>query len=295
MATTPGSAAWSEGVGVYLGTYGAIHHAPATRSKVARILVAFGLLVSGKLIGEILRSDLEQYQLTRKDAGLSPATINQHVRHLKAFFEWCVGEGWIVSNPAQRIKMLRLIKTKRLSLSLVTLTEFLRWLDEAGEDFYADLLRLIANTGMRSGEVLHLRPEDVDLDAGLAWTMCRAEYTTKDREERKIPLNQLSRDILRRRILASGGGPLFIGTNGRGKGKIPHVCSVAHAVNRLAKRANIPGLTCYTLRRFFGTNSAGLMPLMALMAIMGHAQPTTTDKFYIERAHMNLPIPPVVG
>lgn len=191
--------------------------------------------------------------------------------------------------------MLRLVKTRRLSVTLGTLTEFLRWLDTRGETFYADLLRLIANTGLRSGEALHLRPEDVDFEARLVWTMVRAEYATKDREERRIPLNSVALEILRRRVMAAGGGPLFVQTTGRGKGKIPHITSVAHAVTRLANQANIPGLTCQTLRQFFGTTNASIMPEVALAAIMGHENIETTRKHYIEAARMNMPTPPAIG
>jgi len=292
---TPHAPAWGEGVGVYLERYGELHHAPATRKKVGRILRAFGELISGKALTEILRSDFETYQLARKTAGMAPATINQHVRHLKAFLEWCVGEGWIVSNPGERVKMLRLVKSRRFSISIGTLTEFLRWLDARGQGFYADLLRLIANTGLRSGEALHLRPPDVDFDARLVWTMVRAEYSTKDREERRVPLNDVALKILRRRVMAAGGGPLFLQTTGRGKGKIPHVTSIAHAVTRLAERANIPGLTCQTLRQFFGTTNASIMPEIALAAIMGHESIETTRKHYIEAARVNLPTPPAIG
>jgi len=291
----PHAPAWGEGVGVYLERYGELHHAPATRKKVGRILRAFGEQISGKALGEILRSDLEQYQLARKNASMAPATINQHVRHLKAFLEWCVGEGWILSNPAERVKMLRLVKARRFSISIGALTEFLRWLDSQGQEFYADMLRLIANTGLRSGEALHLRPSDVDFEARLVWTMVRAEYSTKDREERRVPLNEVALKILRRRVMAAGGGPLFVQKTGRGKGKIPHVTSIAHAVTRLAERANIPGLTCQTLRQFFGTTNASIMPEVALAAIMGHESIETTRKHYIEAARVHLPTPPVVG
>lgn len=283
---------WPEAVAQYETRYGELHHAPETRAKVRRVLQLFRAEARVGDLEQIERRHVEAYQLARKNEGMSPATINQHVRHLKAFLEWCVGEEWIPKNPCRRVKMLKQIRRKGDTPSEEQIEKFLGWLRRKKQTFYLDLIKLIANTGLRSGEALHLRPEDVDLKRRLLWTMCRAEYVTKDREERCIPLNDEAAEILRRRILKARGGPLFVGTYGTGKGKIPKVESVAHRIKALASAAGVPGIKCYSLRKFFGTMNAARMPELALAAIMGHEQIETTRKHYVEQARMKLDVRP---
>jgi site-specific recombinase XerD len=58
----------------------------------------------------ITRDHVEAYQRARMADGASPATVNAHIRHLRAFLRWCEGEGWIPSDPTRGIRMLKVVK-----------------------------------------------------------------------------------------------------------------------------------------------------------------------------------------
>jgi len=288
---------WHDATKQYLERYSKVHHALESRRKAERVIRQFGEFAKHPRIEAVtlaLVEDWVQFQVERPKSK-SPATINQDVRTLKAVFGWFVANDWIPKNPAKRTRELKLVRRRRAIIPDEGILKALAYLDNRGNLFYADLLRLIWNTGMRSGEALHVRPEDVDFEGRILTTKCRPDYTTKDREERRIPLNDAAISILRRRILASGGGPIFMQAWGRGKGRIPEASSIAHRVKDLGLIAGVPFLTCYVLRHSFATRMAREVPELVLAAILGHSSPSTTRKYYVHNEQIQLPLPPAMG
>lgn len=55
-------------------------------------------------IGQLDKSIFRQYLSHLKDKGLSPFTVECHYRHLNGFFNWLVNDGYLESNPLNRIK-----------------------------------------------------------------------------------------------------------------------------------------------------------------------------------------------
>ena len=288
---------WHDATKQYLERYSKVHHALESQRKAERVIRHFGEFAKHPPIETVslaLVEDWVQY-LVERPKSKSPATINQDVRTLKAVFGWFVANDWIPKNPAKRTRELKLIRHRRPIIPDEQILKVLTWLENRGNLFYADLLRLIWNTGMRSGEALHVRPEDVDFEGRILTTVCREDYTTKDREERRIPLNDDAIRILRRRVMAAGGGPLFLQTNGRGKGRIPETTSIAHRVSDLGLIAGVPAFTCYVLRHSYATRMAREVPELVLAAILGHSSPSTTRKYYVHNEQLRLPIPPSMG
>lgn len=280
---------WGEGIQAYE-RYSCLHHAPSTRRGVRFVLEKFGELVQGRPAQKIERGDVEAFQALETEAGASPATVNCHVRYLKAFFSWLVDEGTIEKNPCKRIRSLRVVRRRKPILKLEEIDRLLAYLDKTREGFYADLVRVIANTGLRLGEAVHLKWEDIDLARRLLVVRCRPEYTTKDREERVIPLNDVARSVLSRRMAENAFGWLFAV-----KGRLWHLSTVTHGLARRARRAGIDGANWYQLRHAFGTRAASEYQPLQLAALMGHADPSTTNRYYVHREELRLGAPSSVG
>lgn len=107
------------------------------------------------------------YPERRKDYGkkVSPVTINNYLRNMKAFFNWCVREELIGKNP---IKPDDTIKVERKPLAFVTDAEFkklLACLDTSKFSEYRDsvIIQTLLDTGMRCGECLAVTEKDLNL------------------------------------------------------------------------------------------------------------------------------------
>src|SRR5215204_1218008 len=119
-------------------------------------------------LGRIKLKDLNPAQIRwfyrdRLDSGLSPATVHkQHVVLHKAL-KAAVADDLIPRNAAAGLKLPRITREE---IAPLTEEESRRLLEAARGDRLEALYVLALNTGMRQGELLALKWEDVDLDRG---------------------------------------------------------------------------------------------------------------------------------
>lgn len=157
------------------------------------------------------------------------------------------------------------------------------------------LYRLAVGTGLRSGELLGLAWQDIDLDG--AQLSVRQELVRRDgrylREEpktpgskRSVPLSPALVSALRshrERLIAEGfvptaTGPVFVNRSG---GPI-NGSWLTHHAQRLYERAGIRRLDFKALRATFGSRlfEAGV-PDMEIAKLLGHTRTHTTKRHYI--------------
>lgn len=289
---------WGEGVHRYLADHSPLFHCPASRERIKGVLGIFGSFRRSILEGAVLnlcdvdRAAIEAFMRFRLSQGRSPWTINGELGKVRAFLRWCEVGGVIARDPTRGVRMLK--APRRLLHRIMTLEDMrrlLRHLDKRRITYLADLVRLIANTGLRLNEALTLRIEDVDLRRGRIWIRVREGFRPKDREERFIPINELARAILKRRVKKLPRFGLAFPTR---TGKPISRRNSLRSMQREAGRAGIAHATFYGLRHLFGTRSASSMPAPALAAIMGHADISTTMAHYVHRDLMTLPKPPPI-
>lgn len=284
---------WGRGVEEYLGVYGEIHLAPHTREDLKSIFSRFGAHIGPIAVDEVDLRRVESYQLSLIRAGVAKSTCNKHLRHLRSFFSWAVTHGYAERNPCDGAKQVKAPRTRRPITTQEETVTLVNYLDRIGESYYSDFIRLVANTGLRSGQALFSREEDVEWegDPGL-WIRCREEYMPKDRKESRIPLNEAALCVLRKRKLQAIDGWLWAHPKRK---KVPKVCSVGHAIKRFSEAAGVPGFTMYSLRHAFGTRMACAVPESVLAALMTHSHPNTSRKFYVHASEMKLAAPPDVS
>ncbi|MFR9068728.1 MAG: tyrosine-type recombinase/integrase [Faecalibacterium prausnitzii] len=92
-------------------------------------------------------------------------TINNYLRNMSAFFNWCVEEGLILRSPVKRRDY---IKVERRPLEFVSDEDFrklLRNMNTASFSEYRDyiIIQLLLDTGMRINECLMIQVTDVNL------------------------------------------------------------------------------------------------------------------------------------
>jgi integrase len=219
------------------------------------------------------RNMAREYRAWRKQhEDVCDATINRALSVLKHILYWGVDEQVIQANPLARMPM---VQERRLKRPVMTLQE-----EAALLPTLPDYLRRIAiaalDTGMRRGELLHQRWEDVDLHRKL---LSVTKSKTAGGESREIPLTTRVHDLLAAKPLETGevftynGEPLHWIRKGWLGG---------------IKRAKLRHFRFHDLRHTFNTRlmEAGVIADVR-MAIMGHSAGQKVHSIY---THVELPV-----
>lgn len=131
--------------------------------------------------------------------------LNHQLRLLKSILDWSVDAGYIMRNPARAIRPVKRKKTTVRPPAAEDVRRLIEHLRHGGKRTQnaADMVELLAATGMRLGEAAGLRWDDVDTVRGvvvLSRQMDRRgqEGTLKGRHDHPLPLFAMLRDVLER-------------------------------------------------------------------------------------------------
>lgn len=253
------------------------------------------------LIGDIRLTELNEGDIAgmyatlrrsgRRDgtAGLSEASLEHtHVvlhKTLKDATRGAHGPKLLLHNPTDNVQRPRRQRTEMCVWSADELRQFLQ--DSRGDHFHACWL-LAATTGLRRGELLGLRWDDIDLEGQLLSVQRSrvaagydvVEGTPKSGRGRRVDLDPETVTVLRRHRarqledrVAWGQawvdtGLLFTQENGQGL----HPHSVSQAFERSVARANVPTIRFHDLRHTHATLllGAGVHPKV-VQERLGHA------------------------
>ena len=209
----------------------------------------------------------------------SPYMANRCVAVLSKMFSLAVRWRMRDDNPARGVEKNYESKRKRY-LSADELTRLSAALAGYGDRQIANVFRLLLLTGARRGEVLAIEWGALDLGAGV-WT--KAGSTTKQKTDHVVPLSAPARQLLAEmqeeyiRLHPKKPLPQYVFP---GSGERGHVVEVKKAWRRITKAAAITGLRIHDLRHSFASQLAsGGASLPLIGALLGHSNPTTTDRY----------------
>ena len=113
-----------------------------------------------KLLHTITQADIRAYQIQRKAEGVTGATINRECALLRHFFNLAIEAGYVRNNPIKGVKFYKEQKCKRRSF--VFTEDELQRLVTAAAPHLRPILIVAAGTGLRKGDILGLRWNQVD-------------------------------------------------------------------------------------------------------------------------------------
>jgi integrase len=139
---------------------------------------------------EINTSAIRRYRQERnKQRTLTAATVNRDLSVLRRVLYWGVEEGYLSANPLGRLRMERERRTKRPVMSLREEQLLLR----ASPAHLQRIIVCALHTGMRKGEILSQRFEDIDFDNRILHV---SHSKTPEGEAREIPLTSRLYEML---------------------------------------------------------------------------------------------------
>ncbi len=187
--------------------------------------------------------------------GLSAKTVRNIHQVISSAMSMAVKHKLILSNSAEGCELPKVEHREMRTIPAEQLGAFLREAKESGvyELYYLDLA-----TGLRRGELLGLKWDDIDLDQGVIHV--RRQVYRIDGEIREVPLKtkhsyrsisiskdavELLREMKKRKVSeyvfpSPTGGPIS-----------PD--SVLHMLHRVLKRAGLPSMRFHDLRHSFAT------------------------------------------
>lgn len=213
------------------------------------------------------------------EEGASANTARLRLAGLKAFADWLVAEGELDDDPLVGITPPKLDQTYTEALT----EDQLRALFKActGTDILARrdmaLARLMAETGVRAGEVLNLHISDVDLGKGVA-----VVRRGKGAKGRVVPFGNATAAAIdrylraRARQGAPGEGALWLGNLGKPLG----YGGLSASLKARATQAKIPNFHLHVLRNTAATRwlAAGGSE-QGLMAVAGWSTREMLDRY----------------
>ncbi len=210
-------AAWSE---QWLATQTGIK--PSTRYRYGSLLRTHVLpLWGGYRLSDLSHAEVAAWVASLRANGSAPSTVRQAHRVLSLLLDLAVRDGRIPRNPATRVPLPRVTRDEPRFLSHDQVERLAAAADEDG-----DVIRLLAYTGLRFGEMVALRVRRVDfLRRRLVIAEAATEVagtlefgTPKTHQQRTVPLPAAVTEPLARRcegkraddlvLTAPKGGPL---------------------------------------------------------------------------------------
>ena len=147
-------------------------------------------------VKDITRNDIRGFIL-HVHTDRSPSTARQRHSSLKVFFKWLVEEGDIESNPMIGVKAP---KVPEKPIPVVSQRAFDLLVESCDATFTGRrdeaIIRLLWDTGMRLGELIGLKADDVSFQMDVVWVEGKGEKT------RQVPYTEITARALNRYVKA---------------------------------------------------------------------------------------------
>ena len=233
----------------------------SSHDRRRRSVAAVAPFLSGIPIKNVRPSHCEAW-LTQRGGTIAAQTFAHELNAMRAVFAYAMEQGWVLRNPASGIKRRRIVSkeapvpTREQLQSIVAAIRA-----EPRERGGADLVELLAYSGMRLREATALRWRDVDFTAGV-FTVTGGEAGTKNYEQRTVPLTEEMRGLLETIKSAREVTP---------GDKVICVACALKTLGTTCRRLELPKFHHHSLRHFFTTRAVeGGVDIPTIARWLGH-------------------------
>ena len=239
-------------------------------------------------LDRVERLHLTKYFQVIRAAGISARSVARALAAIRGLFRFLVAERHLKNDPTENIENPKLWTNLPKSLAPADVEALLAAPPRDTPDGLRDraMLELLYATGLRVSELIHVRIDDLVMDAGFLRTM------GKGSKERIVPFGDQARDAILefmtkgRPELDSHGDPyLFLSRRGRPMTRQAFWMKIVHYAREAGIRAHI---SPHVLRHSFAThlleNGADLR---SVQMMLGHSDISTTQIYtHVSRARL---------
>lgn len=237
-----------------------------------------------RTLQQITPAVFDRYRVARQQ-GRSPKTLYAGLIIVKTMMKWSGLRGLLDRNPLVICKVTEPYIPPKMAVTLAQVNVVLESATGSRRAQYA----LLAFSGVRAGELQHLRHQDVDLAGNWIHVRAHGNWQPKTRQARKIPIHPRLVEVLKTQPKSTGVF-FFCAAPSPKYPKGDHLINVKHLnedFQQVAKAAGIgvgrknDGLVIHSLRHFFETQAVDSgIPQFVLDSWMGHVGHGTTGRIY---------------
>lgn len=264
--------------------YSQSHYDNNTRYINRFILTHLGNLKLSEITLDHIQNYLEfvrdSPKLTRKNCGKkrSPSTLNKHIFLLSKIFAFAKKNNFIRSNVMNFVPIYKEVDNSK-KIDFLNLKEGNKFLTNCSKKFYP-IAKTFLLTGMRCGELVSLRWEDIDYENDYICISRSYDKSTKNNSARIIPLHkELKLLFFEHKSLNSKSDLVFPNKYGKMRCNInPFRSQIVNGLERasIIKKTSGTHLFRHTFAVWFLTSGGSLEMLKHLM---GHKDFKTTLRY----------------
>ncbi|MGJ3242524.1 MAG: tyrosine-type recombinase/integrase [Opitutales bacterium] len=219
---------------------------PSAEDRIRRTLKMLLPTFGDKLVAEITIQDCQDWQVKRGKS-IKASTFNKEVELLRGIFKQAQLEGLVLQNPAEHVPRRKVQQKRILIPSRDQFRRVVQVMREGLDVRYhqaADLVELLAYSGMRLGEATAITWGEVDFDRE-EFVVTGGEVGTKNQEVRLVPLFPSLRTFLER----------IKPVNPELEQRIIPIHSTKNALATACRVVGTPRFTHHSMRHFFCSNA----------------------------------------
>lgn len=220
------------------------------------------------------------------DQGLARKTVNDHVNRVRRMFRWATECEMVRGDVYHALLAVRPLKPGRTRAKdfeprrPVSARVFIKTRREVRSKMVRDMMVLQRYTGMRSGELIIMRPSDIDR-TGDVWIYTPMTHKTEHYgKKRVIPLGPKSQRLLLPYLVR--GAEMWCFPAAKNPAKHARRDTYRNTITRAAKRAGVEPWCPHRLRHTAATAARREGGLEAAQQMLGHATAKITE-VYAER------------
>ena len=201
----------------------------------------------GMAFKNITRTHCENW-LTKRGQGISASSYKQERRVLVAIYKYAISLGIVLDNVAEEALPTRSISSKQVIIPTHEQFDLLiKTMRQAGVRGVqgANLVELLAYSGMRISEATNLLWRDVNFERG-CFTVTGGETGTKNHEVPTVPLFPAMKELLER--IKGDSTPVP-------ESRIIPIKNAKTLMRNSSRKANLPIFTHHDMRHYFCSNA----------------------------------------
>lgn len=226
----------------------------------------------GKHITKITTEDLRKYLSDyHEENNCSKSNIDNIRRILSSFFSWLEDEDYILKSPVRRIHKIKSAKTVKETYTDEML-EYMRDNCDSLRDLA--IIDMLASTGMRVGELVHLNIEDVDFENR------ECVVLGKGSKERPVYFDARTKIHLRNYLESrNDDNPALFVSMLKPYNRL-NISGVEIRLRELGRKLDITKVHPHKFRRTLATRAIDKgMPIEQVQKLLGHSKIDTTMQY----------------